>query len=42
MSAVKNQYRAIGRKQIAQRDRLSGLIRQSELRRFLANARRLG
>ena len=39
MSAVKDQDRAVGWKQIGQRNRLSVLIRQRELRRFFTDAR---
>lgn len=41
MPAIKNQERAVAsRKQVMKRNRLAILVRQRELRRFLANARR--
>jgi len=39
--AIKNQDRTVGREQIGQRNLLSILIGQRELRRFFADARRL-
>src|SRR2546430_14221511 len=41
VSPIKDQDRAIGRKQIDQWDRFTVLIRQREFRRFFANPRRL-